>query len=358
MEIARFLLDHGAFVNVQEARWGRTELHAAAGRGFRDLADMLIEAGARTDIRDNKGKTAADLAFERGFSQIGYALLAAGAPDSNLVAQLTQPSPLEQEVAPGEAFVWHLGHSGWAVKTQNNFLVFDYFSFPEQAAPDQPSLACGRICPTQLQGQNVTCFVSHHHGDHLDSCIYGWRDSLQNIAYVSGCPLPGLTQGEYTFMQPRQDTTVNDIRVTTIYSTDAGVGFLVEVDGLTLLHAGDHANGGPGLMQAYTDEIDFAGERAPNIDFSFFGIRGCSLGDPESVRDGVYYSLEHLNMGVTFLQHAAAATWAYQDWADSAAVRFPDAVFGCPTDFGEVFHVKDGKLVQNDGTLAGIEATR
>lgn len=58
---------------------------------------------------------------------------------------------LDDPLQKGEAVVWYLGHSGWAVKTKNHLLVFDY---SERAAPvSEPRLANGYINPSEIQNQ-------------------------------------------------------------------------------------------------------------------------------------------------------------------------------------------------------------
>jgi ankyrin repeat protein len=41
----------------------------AAGYGRNDVVKALLESGARTDLRDNRGKSAADIAREGGYAQ-------------------------------------------------------------------------------------------------------------------------------------------------------------------------------------------------------------------------------------------------------------------------------------------------
>ena len=59
----------------------------------------------------------------------------------------------------------------------------------------------------------------------------------------------------------------------------------------------------------YTDEIDYLAGLGKPIDLAFLPISGCSLGTPESVREGVYYALEKLQPSVFFPQHAGNASY-------------------------------------------------
>jgi ankyrin repeat protein len=65
----RLLLAHGADPNATQVG-GFTPLFSAATANRRDLAEMLIEAGARALHKSDLGKTAADFARERGHEEM------------------------------------------------------------------------------------------------------------------------------------------------------------------------------------------------------------------------------------------------------------------------------------------------
>jgi len=60
------LADAGADLNVQDARTGNTPLHAAVSHDDIVLIHYLLSKNARTDIRNNDGVTALELAQSRG----------------------------------------------------------------------------------------------------------------------------------------------------------------------------------------------------------------------------------------------------------------------------------------------------
>jgi uncharacterized protein len=63
VDVAAALLDGGADSEVT-ADHGFTPLHAAAANGDRALVELLLERGARTDARNERGQTPADLATD------------------------------------------------------------------------------------------------------------------------------------------------------------------------------------------------------------------------------------------------------------------------------------------------------
>ena len=344
-EIVEYLLDHGAFINTKEENHGSTELHLAIAMGYEDIAGLLIKNGSNLNIPDDEGKTPLDYALYYNHKPLAYDLLAAGANDTNLKDYLNEPNPLDEPIVFGEAKVWFLGHSGWAVKTQNHFLVFDYFCNTWDRKPDDSCLASGCIIPEQLKDQNVTVFSTHSHGDHYDPRIFTWKETIPDIEYVL-CWEQNTDGNEYTYIPVHGEQKVEDMNVYVHYSTDLGGGYLIDVDGLTILHMGDHANGEDELMAAFTDEIDLIAEKNREIDIVFGGIRGCSLGRPEQVKQGIYYTLETLQPKLFVPMHNGAHTFNYQIFAETAKED------GYEQEMKAVFHKGDRFVYRKDG---GVE---
>jgi len=335
-DLVAFLLARGAFVNVPDEQMGRTELHAAAVGGFSEVVTILLEHEADPAVRDDMGQTPMNLALNHGFRPLAYQLLAAGAPDDNLAAALTAPDLREHEVAPGEAVIWYLDHSGWAIRTANRVLVFDYFLHDDVSTPESASLASGHFVPSQFADLPVTVFVSHVHGDHYHPDIFNWRDTISNITYVMGFTPQGVN-APYVMMPPREQRDFGDIHITTHGSTDSGVGFLVEVDGLVILHPGDHAAGREDIRQSYEDEINFVASKGKDIDIAFFPVRGCGLGEPELVRQGDFWAIDQLHPVLTLPMHSSGNTVEYRNFAEEAERRGAPTRVQYPIDRGDVF---------------------
>lgn len=72
LETMRLLLQHGADVDETLANWSDwTPMHFAASRGRVDAIKLLEQAGARSDLEDKNGKTAAQLLEEFNIGQGG-----------------------------------------------------------------------------------------------------------------------------------------------------------------------------------------------------------------------------------------------------------------------------------------------
>ena len=133
------------------------------------------------------------------------------------------------------------------------------------------------------------------------------------------------------------------MKVSAIRATDAGVGFIVEVDGLTIFHAGDHSSGQVELPAAYTSEVDYVAEHWPKIDLAFMPISGCSLGTPESVRAGDIYSLNRLHPQLFFPQHAIDAEQVYEAFRRLAIEAGVTDSIVCAEHRGDSFRYSPGQ---------------
>jgi ankyrin repeat protein len=317
LDAVKFLVDHGAFLNVKDKEQGCTELHMAAAMGYGDIALLLMEKGSCPKTKDINGKTPLDYAFYYGQNQIGYEILAAGADDSRLSEYVNAECLLSNTLERGEATVWFLGNSGWAVKTQNHFLVFDYFDDTRARKPDHPCLASGCIDTADIRSLPLTVFSTHDHADHFSQSIFTWSDVNPQTSYVL-CFNPVGVNGEYIYIPINSEKEVNGMDIYVNKSTDLGGGYLVEVDGLAIFHMGDHANGEDALAPEFTHEIDLIAEKNKDIDILFGPIRGCGLGTPEQVKSGTYYTLEKLHPALFVPMHSGSYTFENKAFVEQA----------------------------------------
>lgn len=339
---AVILIEANADLNRSESRYGRSPLHWCAIRGLSSLASVLLEGGALVDALDKAGYSPLYYANRYANKSVADVLKAEGADPSGIEERYGPPVLLGQRLDENEAAVWYLGCSGWGIKTANHFLVFDYTQ--TATMPDAPALANGCINPFEIKDLSVVVFSSHEHGDHYDSTIFSWKEQIPHITYILG-HRPD-SSGRYEYTPPRTDTTIGDLRVRTIASTDAGVGFLVEVDGLVIFHAGDHSNGeDSGLQASFTDEIDFLAGTGKTPDLVFLPVLGCSLGTPESVRTGNYYVLDKLTPRVFFPQHGQTATHLFRECAEEVVQRGYSLPIPCAENGGDCFYIKNGLIL-------------
>lgn len=346
IELVKTLLDQGAIIGRTNNVFGRTELHTAACKGFTEIVDLLMSAGASPKVKDKGGKTPLDHALYYGFVQTATRL-SGGDLDLNIRMKVGSAEVLEKKYREKEAVVWHLGHSGWAIKTKNHFLIFDYFENPNRVIPPQVSLSSGTIIPEELADQNVIVFSSHGHGDHYSEKIFEWKEDIPKIQYVMGFEPDRIPSEKYIHMPPRQEKIVDGMKISTIRSTDEGVAFMLQVDGLTIFHAGDHANGHNESSKLYKKEIDHLADMGLNPDISFFPITGCGLGDPDSVREGVIYAIKKLAPKVLFPMHGGDATYRYQEFADKVGRKRGSTDIICVKNQGDRYIYQGEKVLTN-----------
>lgn len=176
------------------------------------------------------------------------------------------------------AKIHYLYHSGFAVKTREYFLVFDYYK--DKPCSGREGLEGGVITAKEIsENENPIVFVSHSHGDHFNPVILEWQKTNQNILYVMSSDVD--VKGEKIHsLAPHEKLELPDLSIKTFGSTDLGVSFLVSVDELSIFHAGD-LNWWHWMDESTEEEIkqsesDFTREMNPiignRIDIAFFPV--------------------------------------------------------------------------------------
>ena len=129
--------------------------------------------------------------------------------------------------------VVHYYHSGFSVASGDTLLVFDYWRGEDMELTEDRQLSEEQI----RSFANVVVFISHEHIDHLDPIVFTWKD-LTNVTYIVSSDMPVGTRGKR--MAPGDTCSpLPGVEVTAFDSTDLGVSFLVDFNGLRIFHAGD-----------------------------------------------------------------------------------------------------------------------
>lgn len=130
------------------------------------------------------------------------------------------------------ARITYLFHSGFSVETASHYLIFDYC----------PSLSRDVVMTSEFlkAKQNIYVFASHSHGDHFDPTILQWSRYNSGITYVLSSDVRFNPDNIHSHvMSAYERWTDRAIEINTFGSTDAGLSYLVKVDGLSIFHAGD-----------------------------------------------------------------------------------------------------------------------
>ena len=137
--------------------------------------------------------------------------------------------------------VTYIEHSGFLVETGDCYFLFDYYK--------------GGI-PQMNPEKDIVVFVSHKHGDHYNSAIFGLLKEYPHVQYVLSQEVP-VKWFIHEEAEAGRDVTPylckvrknldyelplsrgKVVKIHTLKSTDLGVAYLVQYDGETIYHAGD-----------------------------------------------------------------------------------------------------------------------
>ena len=350
-DIACMLADRGADPNCRENGRQRTSLHLAAIKGDIMAAKTLMEHGAEVDAVDMNGKTPLYYAARHGHRDVADLLKTGGAKTSGIEGNYGFCPSLSETVSDGNADMWYLGHCGWAIKTSNHLLVFDYWN--PGTNPTEPLLANGHINADEIKNLDVTFFVTHDHQDHVDTSIYALKDKLANVRYIYGFDpeqsslfqQTGYHGPAYDYMLPHETKNIDGMNITTIKANDAGVGYLVNVDGLTIYHAGDHAGWLENAKDGFTGEIDYLAGQVNHVDLAFLNITGCHVRDTVSLYEGTCYTLDKLKPTVFLPTHGQNREYVYGQAAQREDIKKYGPIVVCPECRGDSFHYRNGKIM-------------
>jgi len=119
------------------------------------------------------------------------------------------------------------GHSGFLVELDQINLIFDFFT-------DRLNV----ITPEIFSNKRTYAFASHSHHDHFNKKIFDWRER-GDVTYILDGSCRAPKDAKAVTVNEGDDVTIDDIRVQTYGSTDAGVSFLATAAGVSIFHAGD-----------------------------------------------------------------------------------------------------------------------
>ncbi len=349
-DLTEMLLNAGANPDLKDKHENGTALHLAVTKGNVDLVNILLPHVKDINPADRLGHTPLYYAANYGHKQIARLLKDKGATATGLKENYGRSPLLDQKLTKGEAVLWYTGHCGWAVMTQNHFLVFDYW---KTAAPTDACLANGNIISSEIADKNVEVFISHEHRDHFCPAIWDWSNNVDNLTYYLGFKAENLDEAtrqgysgqEYIYTGPRDQFTSDDMTVHTIQANDAGVGFLVEVDGVVIYHAGDHAGWREGQLDGFVQEIDYLAGLAKDVDFAFVNVTGCHTGDTLALAEATFYTLEKLAPKVMVPTHGIDREYEYTKYADKVAARGFDTRVLCARMTGDSFVFKNDEIL-------------
>jgi L-ascorbate metabolism protein UlaG (beta-lactamase superfamily) len=110
-------------------------------------------------------------------------------------------------------------HSGVLIELAHKSLLFDYYEGQLTVNPDKP----------------LYIFASHAHYDHYSSKIFHIKHPQKT--YILSDDIK--THHAHLSVSPHNTYHVDDIEITTLFSTDQGVAYVIHTEGKSLYFAGD-----------------------------------------------------------------------------------------------------------------------
>lgn len=135
-----------------------------------------------------------------------------------------------------KAKIHYLYHSGFIVETKSTLLIFDYFN--DNSEKEERSLENGVIIEEVLKTEkDILFFSSHSHYDHFNPVILSWKKVNPKIKYILSSDIEkGL---DAVYISEDESIRINDSYIKAYGSTDIGISLLVNIDGISIFHAGD-----------------------------------------------------------------------------------------------------------------------
>jgi ankyrin repeat protein/L-ascorbate metabolism protein UlaG (beta-lactamase superfamily) len=324
--MVKYFIERNAAINETDIR-GRTPLQIAAIRGNIPIIEMLAARKADFDVKDTSGLTPLELASKYGRMDATNALRSKYAKEEKKDFENFSSDLLNKPLEADEAIIWYLGHAGFAVKTKNHFLIFDYMG--ERQMPSHPGLANGAINPDEIKNEAVSVFVSHQHSDHYFRGILGWKNSIRNIRYFFGWK--EFDTSEYhCFSKGRETKKVNALEVTNIAEQHDDVpesAFLVKADDVVIFHTGDYV----GSFDTFKDDLKFLAEKYGKVDISFMFLAG----------DTTVQSANIMQPKIAFPMHGFMLDYLYKNFPEKIEKASPSTKTFCPEFEGDVFFYKN-----------------
>ncbi len=168
----------------------------------------------------------------------------------------------------------YIYHSGFSIELDSCVLIFDYFK--------------GDLCKFD-KSKRLYVFSSHSHHDHFSSSIFDLEKEYSNVFYILSNDIKTNHLNNTVFIGANETKSIDNLKVSTLKSSDLGVAFIVNVDGYNIYHAGDlnhwHWDGESDLsnkeaLHLFRDEVDKI--KGNSFDVAFLPL------DP---RQGDYYYL-------------------------------------------------------------------
>ena len=175
----------------------------------------------------------------------------------------------------------YIYHSGFAIEAEEVTIIIDYYQDSSETHPDQ-----GVVHDYLLQRPGKIYVLStHFHADHFNRDILAWKEKRPDIIYLFSRDILAqkkASKAEGNYIRKSQVYKDDQLRIEAFGSTDAGISYLIDVQGMRIFHAGDLNNWHwseesteKEIRKANGDflaEVKYLKEKALNIDLVLFPV--------------------------------------------------------------------------------------
>lgn len=173
----------------------------------------------------------------------------------------------------------YIYHSSFLVEAETCYLLFDYFKHKDTATDFSFIKLLNEIF---LSNKPLYIFGSHSHQDHFTYDVLQWINNKPNTYYILSSDIKIYNKIDNLYIVREGDqVTINQIKLNIFGSTDEGVSFLVDLEGLSIFHAGDlnwwkWADDSPeeekAMEDAFKNIISHLVNQGTKIDLAFFPV--------------------------------------------------------------------------------------
>ena len=137
--------------------------------------------------------------------------------------------------------LYYIFHSGFAIETKKTILIIDYFQDSNEE-DESKGIVHEKLLKSDKQ---IYVLSTHVHADHFNPIVLSWKREIPTIRYIFSSDILEAKKAkpqEANYLESGESFKDEFITVEAFGSTDAGVSFLIKVDGKLLFHAGDLNN--------------------------------------------------------------------------------------------------------------------
>lgn len=175
----------------------------------------------------------------------------------------------------------YIYHSGFAIEADGVTVIIDYYKDSSEEVPGR-----GIVHDYLLRKPGILYVLSSHfHPDHFNREVLSWKTEHPDIRYIFSKDIlkHRRASAEDAIYINKGDTYEDEyIRIEAFGSTDVGISFLIDLQGIRLFHAGDlnnwHWSEESSPQEIRKAEGDFLAEvkllqqTAPEVDVTMFPV--------------------------------------------------------------------------------------